>query len=153
MIELIQGLSAVPVMDLLPAASAMPFAELGTDAASAAVTSANPAGAWDFGSFLKNATKTAKTWGSAAIILVGVVLLIWGAIMAGKRFMGGQQQQGPGWGKIAAMVIVGGAFMAGGFSLISTIGSGGKKTLLDLGGGSILPNMDAVSSWMAVLPF
>ncbi|MDO0916568.1 hypothetical protein QQM39_38830 [Streptomyces sp. DT2A-34] len=47
----------------------------------------------------------------------------------------GQQQ---GWGTIALLILVGGALGTGGWSLISTVGSGGQQTITDLGGGTVI---------------
>ncbi|MFJ2662601.1 hypothetical protein [Arthrobacter koreensis] len=96
-----------------------------------------PTAAWDLVSFLENAGEYIKVAGGAFLILVGLAALVWGAFLALKKLMGGMQNQ-DSWGKIIIMVILGGAIAVGGFSLVFTIGSGGRKTIEDLGGGTFL---------------
>lgn len=95
-------------------------------------------GAWDVGSLLKNATSTLKGWGSLLIILIGVAMLVWAFVLLGKKLMASQQQaqNQAGWPQIILLIIVGGAGMIGGWSLMQDIGSGGKTTVYDLGNGA-----------------
>lgn len=94
--------------------------------------------AWDLGSFLQNATGTLKTWGGYFIVLIGVVMLIFGVFKAGKALMSKGQGQ-DNWAIIIILIILGGAFIAGGWTFVETISKGGKKTIEDLGGHTILP--------------
>lgn len=96
-----------------------------------------PTAAWDLKSFLENSTEYLKTVGGAFLVLMGVAAVIWGAVLLIKKLMGGQQNQ-DNWIKILALVILGGAIAVGGFALVFEIGSGGKKTIEDLGGGTLL---------------
>lgn len=96
-----------------------------------------PTAAWDLVSFLENAGEYVKTGGGALLILMGLAALVWGGVLLLKKLMGGQQNQ-DSWIKIIGLMIIGGAIAVGGFSLIFTIGSGGKKTIEDLGGGTFL---------------
>lgn len=93
--------------------------------------------AWDLASFLTNAADYVKIIGGGALILMGIAALVWGGVLLLKKLMGGQQNQ-DSWAKIILMVILGGAFAVGGFGLAFTIGSGGKKTIDDLGGATFL---------------
>ena len=102
-----------------------------------------PTAAWDLVSFLQNAGEYAKIAGGAALITMGIVAVIWGGILLLKKLMAGAQNQ-DSWIKVIMLLIIGGAIGVGGFALIFNIGSGGKKTIEDLGGGTFL--------WDAALP-
>lgn len=93
--------------------------------------------AWDLGSFLQNATETIKQWGGYLIILIGVVMVIAAVYQIAKGLMSGGKTQ-VNWAVAIVLLILGGAFMVGGFSFVSNIASGGKKTIEDLG-QTILP--------------
>lgn len=93
---------------------------------------------WDIGSFLMNLTAKVKEWGGYLIILLGVVMIIVGVCkLAAKLWSKGQSQTH--WGTVIALILVGGALMAGGFTLVATIAEGGKKTIMDIGGTVLLP--------------
>lgn len=102
-----------------------------------ASTSTLPTAAWDLVSFLENAKDYAGIAGGAFLALLGTLGVIWGGTLLIKKLMAGQQNQ-DSWLKIIALIILGGALMAGGFVLISTIASGGKTTIEDLGTGFIV---------------
>lgn len=93
--------------------------------------------AWDLGSFLQNATSTLKTWGGYLIILIGVVMVVWSVVMIARGLISHGKTQ-VSWPVAIILLILGGAFMVGGFSFVSNIASGGKKTIEDLGNGTIL---------------
>jgi hypothetical protein len=107
----------------------------------AALAQANlPTAAWDLTSFLQNAKSQIQLWGGLLLMLLGAVGLVWGGVLLVKKLMAnphtaGQQQ---GWGTIAMLIVVGGALGTGGWSLVSTIGSGGQQTIYDLGGGTVI---------------
>lgn len=88
--------------------------------------------AWDLGSFLQNATQTLKDWGGYLIILIGVVMVIAAVYQIAKGLMSHGKTQ-TSWPIAIILLILGGAFMVGGFSFVSNIASGGKKTIEDLG--------------------
>lgn len=94
--------------------------------------------AFDVGSFLSNATSPLKGWGGLLIILMGVVGLIVFAVMTIKKLMASEQnqQQERKWGSLALLLVVSGAFVAGGWNMVSDLGSGGETTIRDLGNGS-----------------
>lgn len=93
--------------------------------------------AWDLGSFLQNATSTLKKWGGYLIILIGVVMVVWSVVMIARGLISHGKTQ-VSWPVAIILLILGGAFMAGGFSFVEKIASGGKQTIEDLGNGTIL---------------
>ncbi len=94
-------------------------------------------GAWDLVSFFENAKDYVGVAGGAFISLLGLVLLVVAAFFIVRKFMGGQSAQQDSWVKIAVMILIGGALMVGGISLLTSIASGGEQTIKDLGGGVI----------------
>ncbi|WP_181273685.1 hypothetical protein [Brevibacterium oceani] len=115
----------------------------------------NPVAAWDIGTFLENAQSTIKGWGGGLLTLLGIVGLIWGGVLLIKKLMANPQTAGQqsGWGTIALLIIVGGALSATGFSLISSIGEGGKTTIEDLGNGTGTVIAQHLVDVVSVLPF
>lgn len=97
-----------------------------------------PTAAWDLLSFLKNAKSYANLVGGALITLLGLLVVIWAAVLIAKKFFGSAQSQQESWVKIIVMIIIGGALLAGGISLITAIAKGGKGTIEELGGGFII---------------
>lgn len=91
-------------------------------------------GAFDIGTLLQNATKTAKTWGGYLIVLAGVVLIIYAAVKIVSGLMSHGKQQ-ISWPIVIVALLVGGAFSIGGLNFVSGIAEGGKKTIEDLGNG------------------
>lgn len=93
--------------------------------------------AWDLGSFLQNATSTLKTWGGYLITLIGVVMVVWSVVMIARGLISHGKTQ-VSWPVAIILLILGGAFMVGGFSFVANIASGGKQTIDDLGNSTIL---------------
>ena len=93
--------------------------------------------AWDLGSFLQNATSTLRTWGGYLIVLIGVVMVVWSVVMIARGLISHGKTQ-VSWPVAIILLILGGAFMVGGFSFVEHIASGGKQTIEDLGNGTIL---------------
>lgn len=93
--------------------------------------------AWDLGTFLQNAKKTIETWGGYFIMLLGVIMVIVAVYQTAKGLISPQKAQ-TNWLIVAALLILGGALTAGGYTWISGIASGGKKTIDDLGGGGVI---------------
>lgn len=96
-----------------------------------------PFASWDLLSFLENATNYVRLAGGSALALMGTVGVIWGGVLLIKKLMATQQDQ-TSWGKVGGLILVGGALMVGGFSLLSTIAAGGRATIEDLGGGAMI---------------
>ena len=96
-----------------------------------------PSASWDLLSFLENATNYVRVAGGSLLALMGTAGVIWGGVLLIKKLMASQQDQ-TSWVKILGLILLGGALMVGGFSLISTIAAGGRTTIEDLGGGMVL---------------
>ncbi|QXV62912.1 hypothetical protein [Amycolatopsis sp. TNS106] len=99
-----------------------------------------PTAAWDLTSFLENAKSQVQTWGGLGLMLLGVVGLVWGGVLLIRKLMANPQTSGhqTSWVTIALLIVVGGAIAGGGWELISTVGSGGQKTIEELGGGTVI---------------
>ncbi|MDT8913565.1 hypothetical protein [Amycolatopsis sp. PS_44_ISF1] len=99
-----------------------------------------PTGAWDLTSFLENAKSTIQLWGGLALMAFGAIGLVWGGVLLIRKLMANPQAsaQHQSWTTIALLVLVGGGLATGGWSLVSAIGSGGQKTIEDLGGGTVI---------------
>lgn len=100
---------------------------------------------WDLGSLFENAGTYAKNVGGSFLMLMGIVGLVWGGTLLIKKLMSSQQDN-TSWGKIIMLFIAGGALAVGGFQLVFMIGSGGQKTIEDLGGGLV-----HLSVWAQIL--
>lgn len=93
--------------------------------------------AWDLGSFLQHATETLKQWGGYLIILIGVVMVVFSVYQIAKGLISHGKTQ-TNWAVAIILLVLGGAFMVGGFQFVANIASGGRKTIEDLG-QTILP--------------
>ncbi|WP_278857207.1 hypothetical protein [Kocuria palustris] len=105
--------------------------------------------AFDVGNLLQSATSTLKGWGGLLIILMGVVGLIVFAVLAIKKLMASEQQQTQEakWSRLVLLLIASGAFVGGGWSLVSDLGSGGETTIRDLGSGTaVVHQLDGADS-------
>lgn len=100
--------------------------------------------AWDLTGFFTNSKDYVQTAGGAFIMLLGTIAVVWSAYHIVKKLWGSQPGQGKNWGEIIALLIVGGAFMVGGFSIMEKVSSGGQKTVTDLGGSFI--HLDTVAN-------
>ncbi|CAL9596235.1 hypothetical protein SUDANB120_05348 [Streptomyces sp. enrichment culture] len=123
-----------------------------TDGAAVLMQAPLPSAAWDLTSFLQNAKSQVQLWGGSVLMLLGVVGLVWGGVLLIKKLMANPQSAGQqqGWGTIALLVLVGGALSTGGWTLISTIGSGGQQTITDLGGGTVIARtFDQVTGFLS----
>jgi hypothetical protein len=98
---------------------------------------------WDLGSFLQNAAKTLKTWGGYFIILIGVVMVVASVYQIAKGLISHGKGPGTNWAVAIALLILGGAFMTGGFAFVANIAGGGKKTINDLG-QTVIPMLQII---------
>ena len=87
------------------------------------------------GEILKNATSTLGNWGGILITLIGVILIIWGGVQIAKGFMA-HGKGNTNWLVVILMIVVGGAFVAGGMSTLNLIGEMGQSSVEDLMNGS-----------------
>lgn len=94
---------------------------------------------WDLKSFIVNATTYIKFIGGLLVAMMGTAAVVWGAYKFFAKLFGGQSAAQTSWFTVALLIIVGGAAMTGGGSLVFGIAEGGKTTIEDLGGGMILP--------------
>ncbi|KIA73399.1 hypothetical protein ANMWB30_23260 [Arthrobacter sp. MWB30] len=119
------------------------FANLATRATESVLStrplSTLPTAEWDLKSFFDNAGEYAKTVGGSFLMALGIVAIIVGAYKGIKKLISGQQNN-DNWVTVALLIIIGGAIAVGGFNLVFTVGSGGKTTIEDLGGGTFLWN-------------
>lgn len=95
---------------------------------------------WDVESFLNNSKNAIVKWGNILIILIGVIMIIASVWQIASGLMSHGKKQ-TNWAVTILLLIIGGAFMAGGFGFMENIASGGKKTIEDLGsgGGTMIP--------------
>lgn len=101
---------------------------------------------WDLTNFLENSKEQLEKWGGSIILIVGVVMIIAAVWQIASGLMSHGKKQ-TNWAIALLLLIVGGAFIAGGWSFVSNIAEGGKRTLEDLGGATVIPN------WIPKRPF
>ena len=114
-----------------------------TTGALASAQTLTPA-AWDLRNFFTNASKYTEEVGGGLLILLGTAGVVWGGVLLIKKLMSNQDQTS--WLKIIGLIIIGGALMASGFTLISQIAKGGETTIKELGGGVLLPALFALAA-------
>ena len=90
---------------------------------------------WDLETFFKNATNYTQTIGGAFLALIGIAGLTWGGFLLVRKLMGGQQAQQDSWFKIVALILIGGAMLFGGMTLLLNFAQGGKDTIENFGNG------------------
>lgn len=98
---------------------------------------------WSVTNFLNNATSQIQEWLGALIVLIGFVMVGFGVYQIAKGLISHGKQQ-TNWVIAILLLIMGGALVAGGFSLVMTIAEGGKQTIEDLGnsnGATIIPRL------------
>lgn len=106
---------------------------------------------WDIGNFLKNATSTLKGWVGMLIMLIGVVMIAVGIIkIAGALISHGKKQTS--WAVNIILVILGGAFLGGGWEFVSSIASSGQNTIDELGKGNADYNKTIIFDNRDILP-
>lgn len=87
---------------------------------------------WDVTTFLNNLKGSIVNWGGIVIAIIGAIMIIYGAYVAWMclKNKGNRQHS---WLTAILLILIGGAFFAGGFALLREIGEGGKATLDNLG--------------------
>lgn len=91
---------------------------------------------WELITMLTNAGEYLKTVGGQVVIILGICILIYGAVQVVSAIWG-RQGGGGAWLKALLAFVVGGAFMIGGWQIITNISQGGNDTINQLGGGMI----------------
>ena len=91
---------------------------------------------WDLETFFNNSTDYTQTVGGAFLALIGIAGLTWGGFLLVRKLMGGQSAQQDSWFKIVALILVGGAMLFGGMTLLLNFAQGGKDTIENFGNGS-----------------
>lgn len=108
------------------------------DMFSTLLLSGTASGEWDLRAFLTNSFETLGEWFSLAIMILGIVAVayaIW-QIVSGLMSHGKKQVN---WVVTIILLLVGGALsMTTGFQFVQDIASGGRKTIEDLGGQTIV---------------
>lgn len=117
-------------------------------------TSVTAAG-WDFMSAVENFTDFVKDAGGLVVGAIGMIMLVIGCIFAGmKLWSSSQKAHERHWGKIAALIVVGGVFTGNGIiDLVKEIGSAQEKTIKDMGGGSAIVDFASHPGLSAVTDF
>lgn len=87
---------------------------------------------WSFDSFLVNLREKLKVWGSGAIMILGVVMILAAVFQIGKGFIMGARAQ-TSWGMAIACLVIGGMLLAGGWNIVGTISTGAGTSIKSLG--------------------
>lgn len=84
------------------------------------------------GKMLKNATNLIRTWGSGFLMIMGAVGLVW----AGYNIISGlmSEQKQVNWVAQIGLIIISGALLASGFSLMDRFSNLGRTTIEGLQG-------------------
>lgn len=88
---------------------------------------------WDLENFFNNSTNYTQKVGGAFLALIGIAGVVWGGFLMIRKLMGGQQAQQDSWFKIVALIIVGGAMLFGGMTILLNLAKGGKDTIENFG--------------------
>lgn len=102
-------------------------------------------GDWDLIEFFTNGQSYAEKAGGAFLGLVGVFCLLFAAWKAFQKLTNEQSRES--WGKVIALIALGGVLLFGGYQLIADLAEGGKDTVDnfgDNGGGAITVSQGAV---------
>lgn len=95
-------------------------------------------GAWDLRTFLENSFDTLGEWFSLAVMILGICAVAWSIWMITSGLMSQGKKQ-TNWAVAIILLLVGGALsMTTGFQFVQDIASGGKETIEDLGGQTII---------------
>ena len=94
---------------------------------------------WDLESFFNNSTSYMQTIGGSFLALIGIAGLVWGGFLVIRKLIGGQAAQQDSWFKMIALIIVGGAMLFSGISLLLNFASGANDTIESFGNGMASP--------------
>lgn len=88
---------------------------------------------WNLGDFVKNSKEKIAEWGGAIIVIMGLIMMLVGAVKIGKGLMSHGQGQPPNWVINILLVVAGGAFTIFGFGLFKNFGEMAAQDLEQLG--------------------
>lgn len=92
---------------------------------------------WSMDKFLENVISKLQGWGSAIVIIIGLIMVIIGLFQLFKGLSSGGRSQ-VNWVVVILLLLLGGALaFTGGWSLVKNITGGGGQTLSDLGNAMI----------------
>lgn len=90
------------------------------------------AGGWDLVDAIENFGDLISDGGAVLVLVIGLIIMIWAAITIAKALMSRQGGTAE-WVKGGVGILVGGAFIAGGWELLQSLGEGGTDTIKRLG--------------------
>lgn len=106
---------------------------------------------WDLRTFLENSTQTLGEWAGLAVALIGIVMIFVSIWMIATGLMSHGKKQ-TNWAVALITLLFGGVLAAaGGFNFMKGVAEGGRKTMEDLGGNVIMPNLEFIQTIM--IPF
>lgn len=88
---------------------------------------------WSLDKFVENAKDKIGQWGAAIIVLMGLVMMVVGAVKIGKGLMSHGQGQPTNWVINILLVVAGGLFTVFGFNLFKNFGEMAAQDLDQLG--------------------
>lgn len=87
---------------------------------------------WKLKTFLGNLLGDLKVYGSGAIMILGVIMILVAAFQIGKGLMSGGKGQ-TNWIMALGCLVIGGMFLSSGYNLVAKIGKGAGSSIEDLG--------------------
>lgn len=94
---------------------------------------ADTEGKWSIEKFAENAKEKIGSWGGLIIVLMGLLMMVVGAVKIGKGLMSHGQGQPTNWVINILLVVAGGCFAVFGFNLFRNFGEMAAKDLNELG--------------------
>ena len=93
---------------------------------------------WSLDNFVENAKEKIGQWGAAIIVLMGLIMMVVGAVKIGKGLMSHGQGQQTNWVINILLVVAGGLFTVFGFNLFKNFGEMAAQDLEALGQISLI---------------
>lgn len=93
---------------------------------------------WNLEQFAENAKEKIAQWGGLIIILLGLLMMVVGAVKIGKGLMTHGQGQPTNWVINILLVVAGGCFAVFGFNLFRNFGEMAAQDLEQLGTQCVL---------------
>lgn len=103
---------------------------------------------WDLETFLNNATEYGQVIGGSILSFMGMIGVVWGGVLLVKKLL--SEQSRDNWVRIAALILVGGAMLFGGITLILRFARGGSDTIENFGNGGGVALMDFATQLSSV---